>query len=296
MASAGNSKKVAVLGLGNMGRALAESLLSGGYAPVVWNRTVSKSVPLVKRGAREAKGAAEAAREADGVIVCLADYAATKAVIESQSVAEALEGKLLMQLGVITAEESRETARWADACGIDYLEGSIMGLPSEVRIAAATLVCSGPKRLFDASKDVLSLFGNAEHVSETIGTAYEFDKTYYPFGYAMMQGFIQGAALAYASGFSIAAYTRIMKQRLAVFPERLERLGPLIADRNHEGDQASLEVWADTLGKSLSLCRELGVDDRLPKALMDNFETAIRAGYGKKEISALFEVLLPRNG
>ena len=168
-----------------------------------------------------------------------------------------------------------------------------MGLPAEVRNAAATLVCSGPKRVFDASKDVLSVFGNAEHVSETTGAAYEFDKTYYPFGYAMMQGFIQGAALARAAGFSIDAYTRVMIGRLGVFPERLERLGSRIADRNHDGDQAGLYVWADTFSKSLSLCRALGVDDTLSTALMRNFEKAMEAGYREKEISALFEVLLP---
>lgn len=170
-----------------------------------------------------------------------------------------------------------------------------MGLPDEVRNAAATVICSGPKKAFDASKDLLSVFGNAEHVSETIGAAYEFDKTYYPFSYAVMQGFIQGAALARASGFPIEAYTRVMTTRLSVFPERLERLGSAIADRNHDGDQAGLYVWADTFAKSLSLCRTLGVDDTLPTALMRNFERAMVAGYREKEISALFELLLPKH-
>jgi 3-hydroxyisobutyrate dehydrogenase-like beta-hydroxyacid dehydrogenase len=228
-----NAKSVAVLGLGNMGGALADALLSAGFSVIVWNRTPSRSVPLVERGARAAKSVAEAAQASDIIIVCVSDHAATMSVTQNDAVAKALEGKLLVQLGVITAEESRLTASWAEAQNIDYLEGSIMGLPDEVRTASATLVCSGPKGVFDTSKDIISVFGNAEHVSERTGAAYEFDKTYYPFGYAMMQGFIQGAALAHASGFSIEAYTRIMTARLPVFPERLERLGALIAERNY---------------------------------------------------------------
>jgi 3-hydroxyisobutyrate dehydrogenase-like beta-hydroxyacid dehydrogenase len=291
-----NAKSVAVLGLGNMGGALADALLSAGFSVIVWNRTPSRSVPLVERGARAAKSVAEAAQASDIIIVCVSDHAATMSVTQNDAVAKALEGKLLVQLGVITAEESRLTASWAEAQNIDYLEGSIMGLPDEVRTASATLVCSGPKGVFDTSKDIISVFGNAEHVSERTGAAYEFDKTYYPFGYAMMQGFIQGAALAHASGFSIEAYTRIMTARLPVFPERLERLGALIAERNYDGDQAAIEVWADTFAKSLDLCRTLGVDDTLPTALMRNFERAIESGDGEKEISALFEVLLPKGG
>ena len=295
MTGVDDTKTVAVLGLGNMGGALAEALLSAGFSVIVWNRTPSKSVPLVERGARAAKSAAEAAQATDITIVCVTDHAATMSVIQNDAVAKALEGKLLAQLGVITAKESRQTASWAEAQNINYLEGSIIGLPNEVRNTVATLVCSGPKKVFDANKDVLSVFGNPEHVSETTGAAYDFDKAYYAFGYAMMQGFIQGAALAHASGFSIEAYTRIMTARVPIFAERLNRLGSLIADRNHDGNQATLEMWADSYAKSLDLCRTLGVDDTLPTALMRNFEKAIDSGYGEKEISAVFEVLLPKS-
>ena len=87
--------------------------------------------------------------------------------------------------------------------------------------------------------------GSAQLVSETIGSAYNFDKVYYSFAYAVLQGFIQGAALAHASDFSIDAYTGIVLKRLPVVMENLRRIGDRIADRNHDGDQASIEVWAD---------------------------------------------------
>ncbi len=296
MADVDDTKTVAVLGLGNMGSALAEALLSAGFSVTVWNRTPSKSVPLVKRGATAVKSAAEAVQVSDITIVCVADHAATVSVIQNDAVAKALEGKLLAQLGVITAEESRQIASWAETQNIDYLECSIMGLPNDVRNTAATLICSGPMRIFNANKDFLSVFGYPEHVSKTTGAAYDFDKSFYVFAYAMTQGFIQGAALAHASGFSIEAYTRVVIGHMPVFPERLEHLGSMIADRNLDGDQATLEEWARSFALSLDLCRKLGVDDTLPTALMRNFEKAMESGYREKEISALFEALLPKSG
>ena len=296
MADVDDTKTVAVLGLGNMGSALAEALLSAGFSVTVWNRTPSKSVPLVKRGATAVKSAAEAVQVSDITIVCVADHAATVSVIQNDAVAKALEGKLLAQLGVITAEESRQIASWAETQNIDYLECSIMGLPNDVRNTAATLICSGPMRIFNANKDFLSVFGYPEHVSKTTGAAYDFDKSFYAFAYAMTQGFIQGAALAHASGFSIEAYTRVVIGHMPVFPERLEHLGSMIADRNLDGDQATLEEWARSFALSLDLCRKLGVDDTLPTALMRNFEKAMESGYREKEISALFEALLPKSG
>ena len=296
MADVDDTKTVAVLGLGNMGSALAEALLSAGFSVTVWNRTSSKSAPLVERGARAVKSAAEAVQVSDITIFCVADHAATISVIQNDAVAKALEGKLLAHLGVITAEESRGIAGWADAQNIDYLECSIMGLPNDVRNSAATLACSGPLRIFDANKDVLSAFGDPEHVSKTTGACYDFDKTFYAFVYALTLGFIQGAALAHASGFSIEAYTRVITGHMTVFPERLEHLGSMIADRNLDGDQATLEEWVHAFALSLDLCRTLGVDDTLPTALMRNLQKAIESGYGEKEISALFEVLLPKSG
>jgi 3-hydroxyisobutyrate dehydrogenase-like beta-hydroxyacid dehydrogenase len=163
-------------------------------------------------------------------------------VIHNDAVAKALQGKLLVQLGVVTAEQSRQSGSWAQARDINYLEGSILGMPRNIKNATATLVCSGPKPVFDAYSDVLSTFGSSHLVSETTGHAYDFDKVYYCYAYASLLGFFQGAALAQASGFSIESYTRIVIERLPAVTENLGRFGNLVAGRNHQGDQASLEV------------------------------------------------------
>lgn len=287
-------KTVAVIGLGNMGSALADGLLSAGFPVIVWNRTASKSAPLVKRGAVAANTVADAARDADITIVCVAKHAVVVDVVQNDTVANALEGKLLVHLGVITAEQARQTANWAETRNIGYLEGSILGLPESVRNATAMVVFSGSKSIFNANKDLLSVFGSPQHMSETIGAAYEFDKVYYSFAFAGTLGFMQGAALAHASGFSIEAYTNVVAKRLPALVEFFNNYGGAIASRQYEGDQATLEVWADCYAPSLDLCRTLGVDDTLPTALMNNFHKAIDAGYGDKEISAVFEVLLPK--
>jgi 3-hydroxyisobutyrate dehydrogenase-like beta-hydroxyacid dehydrogenase len=295
MANTNDPERIAVIGLGNMGSALAAALLTAGYPVTVWNRTVSKSRVLVEQGAMLANSPAEAAQDAASTIVCVAEHESFVSVIHNDAVAKALQGKLLVQLGVVTAEQGRESGSWAQARDINYLEGSILGMPNNIINATATLVCSGPKSVFDAYSDILSTFGNSHLVSEATGYAYDFDKVYYCFAYASVQGFFQGAAMAQASGFSIEAYTKIVLERLPAVKENLGRFGGMVARRNHEGDQASLEVWTDGYAKSLDLCRALNVDDTLPAALMHNFEKAISRGYGDREVSAIFEVLLPKS-
>ena len=65
--------KIAFIGLGNMGTGIAQCLLKSGHDPIVWNRTATKTGPLVALGARAATTAREAAAAADVVITSLMD-------------------------------------------------------------------------------------------------------------------------------------------------------------------------------------------------------------------------------
>ncbi len=54
-----HDSRVTVLGLGEMGRALATAVMKGGYATTVWNRTPGKADDLVAQGAVAAGNARE---------------------------------------------------------------------------------------------------------------------------------------------------------------------------------------------------------------------------------------------
>jgi 3-hydroxyisobutyrate dehydrogenase-like beta-hydroxyacid dehydrogenase len=294
MADKNHLKCIGVVGLGNMGNALAGALLAHGFRVAVWNRTGSKAAPLVEKGAMLAGSAAEAAEMSDVTVVCVAEHAVIAAVVQTNEVAQAIRGKALLQLGVVTAEQAAETADWAGRHDVDYLEGSILGVPDNVADGTATLVCSGPTQQFDALRPVLEAFGTPHHLSENIGAAYEFDKVVYPFGYGTMLGFIQGAAMAKASGYSIIAYTKILTEWMKPLSGRLETFGSLIAEEDFHAHQATLEAWAAGYEKSLDACRALGVDDALPTALMVVLRNGIDRGYGDEEILAVFKTLIPK--
>jgi len=72
--------RIAVLGMGRMGKALAGRLLEGGHEVVVWNRSKGKTGDLVAAGAKEADEVAQAAAGADVVISILANDDAVRAV------------------------------------------------------------------------------------------------------------------------------------------------------------------------------------------------------------------------
>jgi 3-hydroxyisobutyrate dehydrogenase-like beta-hydroxyacid dehydrogenase len=289
-------RRVSVLGLGLMGSALAEALLNAGHEVTVWNRTAGKADPLTGKGACAAGSAAEAIAAVEVTIICVSNHAATMEILGTVAAGDTADGKLLVQLSTMSTDDSRETAQWAESRGSTYLEGSIFGLPTDITGGSAMLVYSGPRQVFDANEILLRALGDANFLSDEVGAAVSFDKVYYAWVYGMFHAFIQGAAMAHAKGFSIGAYTGTILARRSAQSGQLKLFGDMIAARNHDDVQCRLDVHAAAFADTLAMCRETGVDDALPAAVMHNFERAIAAGHGDKEITAIFETLIEGAG
>lgn len=293
MTALDSDKVVCVIGLGNMGSALAEALLKTGYTVMVWNRTPAKCAALRARGATVAVSAVEAIAAAKVAIICVSDHAAAKTILNGE-VGRNVRAKVLIQLSTINVEQSRETAAWAGEHGAGYLEGSIIASPPEIIGGSGIIVYAGARELFDGNFDMLAaLGGNPKHIGEEIGAAVTFDRSIFAFGYGVVQSFIQGAAIAVAKGVPVETYAEIAINRIATYSARLKWLADMMARRRYdESVGASMRVHAAAFAEALATCREAGVDDTLPEAVLRNFRHAIDAGYGEQEIAALFEVLI----
>ena len=88
--------RLAVLGLGNMGSALAHCLLKAGYNVSVWNRTQSKSKALGEAGAQVCASPDEAIAASDIAIVCIKSHEDTVELVSGLSVS--LAGKTICDM------------------------------------------------------------------------------------------------------------------------------------------------------------------------------------------------------
>ncbi len=293
MSESNESRHVGVIGLGNMGGALAETLLAKGHRVTVWNRTASKCAPLAEDGASVAASIPEAVVEAQTIVVCVLNHDASVSLLLSDEVARSLRGKTLVQLSTVTAEESRELGHWAEENGIAYLDGSILGYPQNVLNNDCTIIYSGPKSVFDANEGVFSAMGgNPTLVGETIGGAPTFDKTLYANHYGSLLAFFHGAAICHAAGFPMETY---VKQVVASGAGAKPRFGEMLVKRSYESSGSRLENVPNAYAHVVRLSEDLGVDTTFAKTVSELFDRAIAEGYGQQELAAVFEVLLNKS-
>lgn len=137
-----------VIGLGEMGSALVRGLMRADRRVTVWNRNADKAAALTAEGATLAESAAAAAAASPITVICVSDYQAAHEILEARQTTTALRGRTLVQLGNGTPKEARDSAAWAHANDINYLDGTILAWPRQIGGAETAILVSGPTQTF----------------------------------------------------------------------------------------------------------------------------------------------------
>ncbi|MEU9865455.1 NAD(P)-binding domain-containing protein [Streptomyces sp. NPDC047971] len=200
---------VSVIGLGEMGRALAGAMVTAGHPTTVWNRSAAKADELVALGAQRAATVEEAVLASPLTLVCLLDYAVSGAVLRPAE--GSLHGRTLVNLTNGTPAQAREAEAWATGHGASYLDGGIMAVPSTVATSRASVLYSGPKRHFDAHEDTLKALGAAKYLGVDAGMAALYDLALLSAMNVMFDGFFHSLAMATShSEGSAAGFTDLL--------------------------------------------------------------------------------------
>ena len=138
--------QIAFIGLGNMGTGIAQCICKSGHDLTVWNRTASKTAPLVSQGARAESTAQKAAAAADVVITSLMD---DKSVLD---IAQAADGLLAgMRPNAVHACVTTISPKCADELeslhkchGSFYVSAPVAGRPDAAASGRLASFLGGP--------------------------------------------------------------------------------------------------------------------------------------------------------
>jgi 3-hydroxyisobutyrate dehydrogenase-like beta-hydroxyacid dehydrogenase len=281
---------VTVVGLGSMGRALAEAFLDAGHPTTVWNRTAGKTVPLVARGAVPA-GTVRAAVEASPlVITCLTTFEDTRSVLEPASAA--LSGRALVTLNSGSPAGARATAAWATGHGARFLAGAVKNVPAAVGAPDTLLYYGGDRTVFDQYQEALKVLGgDTVHLGDESDLAALYEMAVGATLLPALVGFFQGAAALQARGLEASSMVRFAGKWL----DMIKTLLPIYAREIDSGDYtdaaSSVNLFLASTAHDADLTQETNVDTSWLAPLHDLVRRAAEAGHGDHSISALTEVL-----
>jgi 3-hydroxyisobutyrate dehydrogenase-like beta-hydroxyacid dehydrogenase len=148
--------KLGFIGIGYMGRPIAQRLLEAGFRLTAYDRNPGKAQELVPYGGTVADSIAALSSSCDVVLSCLpTDEAVLKVHGGPQgTLASAQQGSLIIDLSTVDPRTSMELSKLASERGVDVLDVTISGSTPVAEQGALVLFGGGDRGCFEASRAI----------------------------------------------------------------------------------------------------------------------------------------------
>jgi 2-hydroxy-3-oxopropionate reductase len=151
---------IGFIGLGIMGRPMADRLIGGGHT-LYLHRVKQSSQGLVDKGGIAAASPREVAEKSDLVILMVPDTPDVEAVLFGpDGVAGGLSaGKTVVDMSSISPIATKEFAGRINGLGCDYLDAPVSGGEVGAKAGSLTIMVGGPQAAFDRARPLFELMG-----------------------------------------------------------------------------------------------------------------------------------------
>ncbi|MCH2340596.1 NAD(P)-dependent oxidoreductase [Pseudomonas sp. NPDC047963] len=153
---------IAFAGIGLMGSPMCRRLLAAGYQLTIWNRSPEKCSPLIEAGARQADNPADLCRDADIVLLCLADTSVVREVVFGTGgiVEGAKAGQLLVDHSSLEPAATRAMAAELERLsGMRWVDAPLSGGTAGAEAGSLAIMAGGRSEDIERVRPVLAHLG-----------------------------------------------------------------------------------------------------------------------------------------
>ena len=151
-----NGKKVGLMGLGAMGKALADKMLDANVDLEIWNRSSEKTKGFQNKNIKIHNHSTDLIDSTDVIILMLTDYSAIK---ESLQKISSFKNKTIIQMGTIAPSESVLLYEEINNKGGVYFETTVLGSIPDIKSGTLIMMVGGEEKNLLDWKWLLTIFG-----------------------------------------------------------------------------------------------------------------------------------------
>ena len=220
--------QVSLIGMGLMGTAMAERLMTLGHDVVVYNRTEEKCTALQQRGALRARSAAEAIEASKCTILMLADAPAIQEVLFSSRKPN-VQNRTIIQMGTIAPSESIALGREIRTGIGDYFEAPVLGSLAEAKAGRLLVMVGGKADHVERWDEVLKCFCEAPLLVGPIGQAAALKLALNQLIAAHITAFSLSLGLIQRAGVEVETFMNVLRQSALMAPMFEKKMPRLLA-------------------------------------------------------------------
>lgn len=281
---------IGMIGLGNMGRPIAENVMKAGYKLTVYNRTKEKAAELLEKGAVYAETPRKAAENADIVLSMLADDdAVTDVTFGADGIIAGLsENGIHISMSTISAALSEQLSAAHSSRGQAFIAAPVLGRPDAAANADLRIIIAGPK---EAKKTAEPLF---KSVGQQVFDAGEEAKTANAAKIStnfllvsMLEALSESFLLAEQYGLEQKQFLEIANSlfRSPVY----ENYGTIMAEQKFEPAGFKMKLGLKDTNLALAAAEKVSLHLPLAELAKSHFEHGIENGLGELDWAALIK-------
>jgi 3-hydroxyisobutyrate dehydrogenase-like beta-hydroxyacid dehydrogenase len=287
---------IAVLGLGPMGSALARTMARVGAQVVAWTRSARVVTSSDGRMIKRTATAASAVAEARVVLVCVADYLASRGILEHDDVRQVIPGRTVVQLSTGRPTEARAMAAWVREHEARYLDGAILVTPSQIATPEAAILVAGDAEAWADAEAVLRQLAPAlTYVGDDPGAAAALDLAFLSHFFGGLLGFYHGARIMEAEGLPVGQLGDMIAEVAPALGQMIAQDAGRIAASHFSGSESTLNTCAVVTNLIQAHAAEAGLDQAFSASAAQLFNDAMAKGWGSEDAAAVVKLLRQRS-
>jgi 2-hydroxy-3-oxopropionate reductase len=280
--------KVAFIGLGVMGYPMAGHVLRAGLEICVFNRNAARAEQwCAEYGGDMALTPAEAAKNADVVLVCVGNDDDVRAVVlgESGALSAMKPGAILVDHTTASADLARELAGAAQQQGKQFLDAPVSGGQAGAENGALTVMIGGDPSTYDLAKPIIDCYSRFSKLLGPAGHGQLAKMVNQICIAGVVQGLAEGLNFAMHAGLEGEALIETLSKGAAGSWQMENRYQTMLQDQYEFG--FAVDWMRKDLGIALAEAAKNGAE--LPvTALVDRFYQEVQAaGGGRWDTSSL---------
>lgn len=290
--------KIGFIGLGAMGRFMAENLRRAGHALQVHDVRADVAAPLVREGAIWASSPAQAAVQAGVVFTCLPGPAEVDAVALSEAglLAAMKPGAVWFDLTTNAPERIRALSEKFATHGIGVLDAPISGGPQGAKSRRLAFWVGGEESTFNRYQDLLRSMGDTPLHVGGVGSGCIVKLVHNSANFAVQSVVAEAFTLGVKAGVDPLVLFRAMREGTAGRSRTFDRLAEQFLPGVYDPAAFTLRLALKDMKLTEELAQACDVPMRMVGIAAEDMSEAMRRGWGEKDARIALSLQSERAG